>query len=168
MRRSPSMLVLGALAVFPLAACQSAHGGRDTGAGTVPATAGPGASDIRARFLIDSAAARLAALELRRLALRARYEDWAPPVQAVKEQIERIERQLADLPGREAAWEHALERVLAGFDQREAGLKLERDSLLVSWAPDSPPVKRVDAEMRYLAERREEVQVLRSQTAERR
>ena len=95
MRVRSASLIPAVLFALPLTACLTPSRGAvavDTRPG-VSATRAV-ASDAAIELRVDSAAGRLAELEVRRVALRAQYRDWAPEVRAVDEQIAALENQL--------------------------------------------------------------------------
>lgn len=113
--------------------------------------------DDATRLVVDSAAGRLAELELRRAALGASVTAAHPEARLVAERIAAVEAQLAALPHPDAARARATARVLAALDARAAGLAVERGQQRVTYRPDSPQLQRLDAEARLLAARRSEL-----------
>lgn len=122
MRLRPLVLVATAVAL-PLAGCHTARGSAPAPTGAVADAA---SWDAPTRLLVDSAGARLAVLELRRVALRTLYSDRAPAMRAVHRQITALEHQLAAVPASETARARALSAVLTAFAQRDAGLQIAR------------------------------------------
>ena len=108
--------------------------------------------------VIDSVAARMAELELQRLALRAAVTDGSIEAQRVVAEITSLERLLAEEQPSAAASRMVADRVLDALDARHAGLLVERTRLLVLFTPGSAPMQQLEREMQALAERRSEVQ----------
>lgn len=132
--------------------------------GVVPAAAASAAGvpewEPVTRHLVDSAGARLAALELQRLALEGAGAGPTEQAQTVRRQIAVLERQLAEVPRPEAAARLAASQVLRALDAREAGLLVERRQLLVTYTAANHRVEQVDAEARALARRRAELEAI--------
>lgn len=127
-------------------------------------TTAPAEWDAATRLLLDSAGARLATLELQRIAMYGAGTADTPSGRMVADQIAALERQLADVPRLEAARRLVARlvarRVIAALDAREAGLRVARAQLLVQFTGASTRVRDLDTEARHLAERRIELTAL--------
>ena len=140
-----------AVVILLAAAC---HGPRPAG----PPSTATAAWDPVTRLLVDSAGARMATLELRRLALRSAGVVRTEPALTVAGEIDALTRQLSEIPHADVASRLVGRQVLSALDAREAGLILERQRLLVHYTAASVPVQQLDMEAQALAQRRAELQ----------
>lgn len=145
-------LLSSCLAVLALSACQ--HRQLPPSSADNPALSAaavlPGAAV--AQHLVDSVAARMTVLELRRVSLHATGAVQTPAVRDLEAEVASLRSRIAQMPASLDAAEQVRQRVGAAVGARRAGLVLERDRLLLHFTVESPQVQQIDREMQLLDE----------------
>lgn len=125
---------------------------------TACAARGQRLPDVRAhQSTVDTIAARLADLELTRIALSAGSEARAVSSRDINTQIASLHERLHELPDHTSAERVVAERLLLAFDARESSLASQLRQLRLVYTDEHPVVRRAVEEERLLTQRRSEL-----------
>ncbi len=107
--------------------------------------------------MVDSLASRIAATEIERARVLARYTSDAQPVQLVQARYAALHEQLREISVGSRAPRRVAQYVLARLDERQAAIAIDHRQLLVTLDADAPRVRQSAEEGRLLEARRAEL-----------